>query len=269
MAFRKDKTAIIAVFIVLLLVMTATTIYSQDETQQRQDHLLGHLNSSEEERRMDALVQLGALLSLAPGGIPDSTISALAKSLQADQSPVIRALAARTLELAGDQRAPTLLLAALGKEREVAVRKAIVYALARYPSSQVTASLITLLKDKKHEVRAAATYALAEVADPLAANALIEVLNKRGKNEDDFARSQAARGLGYLANREAIQPLLQSLTRDKSEDVRRESARALGKIATKQDLKVIEALREATLSDDPYLTIAADNALTAIESRTD
>jgi HEAT repeat protein len=127
--------------------------------------------------------------------------------------------------------------------------------------------LIELLKDKKQELRAAAAYGLAESGDPLALKPLIDFLRKRDDEEDSFARSQAARGLGKIARREAIDPLLRALMRDKSGEVRREAAVALGNIATKQDLNVIDALREATLSSDPYLTIAADNALANINSR--
>jgi HEAT repeat protein len=217
---------------------------------------------------MDALVQLGALLTSAPGTLNETAISALGNLLRRDSSPVVRALAARTLELWNYERAVTHLLAAIEKERQVPVRKAIAYALARYPSSPVTVSLISLLKDKKHEVRAAAAFALAESGgDPQATSAFIEVLEKRRKDEDSFARSQAARGLGKIASREAIDPLLKSLSDDISEDVRREAARALGAIATRQDVKVIEALQQATLSPDPYLNNAADNALANIDLR--
>jgi HEAT repeat protein len=255
----------------LMAFVLTSTAFPQDEVRQPagpQDQIIAQLNSEEVEQRMDALVQLGALLTSSPGTISTSTISSLGDLLRRDSSPVVRALAARALELGNDERAVTHLIAAIEKERQVPVLKAIAYALARYPSPQVTTALISLLKDKKHEVRAAAAYALAESGgDPAATGALIEVLEKRRKDEDSFARSQAARGLGKIASREAIDPLLKSLDRDKSENARREAARALGMIATKQDVKVIEALQQAALSPDPYLHEAADNALTNIDLR--
>lgn len=73
----------------------------------------------------------------------------------------------------------------------------------------------------------AAAYALAEINDPTAEKALTEVLQKRGQDQDAFARAQAARGLGRFGSRKAIEVLLRALTRDKSQEVRRESARAL------------------------------------------
>jgi HEAT repeat protein len=147
------------------------------------------------------------------------------------------------------------------------VRKAIIYALARYPQAPVTSALIPFLKDKKPELRAAAAFALAEIGDASSAPALAEVLRKRGKDEDAFARSQAARGLGGVGGREAVNSLLEALTRDKSQEVRREAARALGRIATKQEVRVIEALRAATTSNDPYLATAADEAMASINLR--
>jgi HEAT repeat protein len=232
-----------------------------------QERLVAGLANPDKEQRMEALVELSALFRSAPGIITDSTIIALAETLQHDLSPVVRALAARTLELGGDANASKHLIAALVKEKEVAVRKAIAYALARYPSAPVTYALIELLKDKKQEVRAAAAYGLAESGDPLALKPLLDFLRKRDSDEDSFARSQAARGLGKIARREALDPLLKSLTHDDSGEVRREAAGALGNIATKHDLKVIDALREATLSSDPYLSSAAADALANIHSR--
>ena len=159
------------------------------------------------------------------------------------------------------------LLAALGKERELAVRKAIIYALARYPQSQVTSALIPFLKNKHTEVRAAAAYALAENGDPTSAKALAELLRRGAKDEDAFARSQAARGLGRVGGHDSIDLLTNALSNDRSEEVRREAALALGMIATPQDAIAIEALRNATLSNDPYLVSAAEGAIASINSR--
>ncbi|MGH9855463.1 MAG: HEAT repeat domain-containing protein, partial [Blastocatellia bacterium] len=229
----------------------------------------------DEEQRIDAITRIGALWSAAPDPVELPVVTALGNSLQQDSSPVVRALAARALEIIGGNqssgqsagRAVQALIAALGTEREVAVRKAIIYALARYPQPPVTTALVPLLKDKKAELRAAAAYALAENGDSTSAQALTEVLRRGGKDEDAFARSQAARALGRIGGHDSIDPLIEALIRDRSQEVRREAARALGRIATRQDAKVIEALRGATLSNDPYLVIAADSAISSINSR--
>lgn len=242
---------------------------------QLRKELLSRLTSGDVEQRIDAITQIGAL----PRDTSDSDQlpinTSLGNSLQQDSSPVVRALAARALGIAAgnkdhsqsDSIAVAALLAAIGKERETAVRKAIIYALACYPQPQVTTALIPFLKDKKREVRAATAYALAENGDPASAQALVEVLRRRGKDDDAFARSQAARGLGRIGGRDAIDSLIMALTRDRSQEVRREAAQALGRIATRQDANVIEALRGATLSNDPYLVTAAENAIASINTR--
>ena len=139
--------------------------------------------------------------------------------------------------------------------------KAIIYALAHYPQPQVTSTLTPFLKNKRSELRAAAAYALAEIGDTASAQALAELLRRGGKDEDAFARGQAARGLGRVGGHDSIDLLTNALSNDRSQEVRREAALALGRIATSQDAKAIEALRNATLSNDPYLVGAAENAI--------
>lgn len=256
--------------VALALASLCALVLGQEAVRQAnpsEEQILSRLASGDEEQRLDAVARAGELFLTAPDSVKSSIISALSNSLQADPSPVVRALAARGLEISRDDRVVATLIAALGKEREVAVRKAIIYALAHYPQAQTTSALIPFLKDKKHELRAAAAYALAEIGDTSSAQAMIEMLQRRGKDEDAFARSQAARGLGRIGSREAVDSLLEALTRDKSQEVRREAARALGQVATKQEPRVIEALRAAMTSNDPYLAIAADEAMASINLR--
>jgi HEAT repeat protein len=242
---------------------------------QLRKELLSRLTSGDVEQRIDAITQIGALRRDTSDSDQLPINTALGNSLQQDTSPVVRALAARALGIAAgnqghsqsDSIAVAALLAAIGKERETAVRKAIIYALACYPQPQVTTALIPFLKDKKREVRAATAYALAESGDPASAQALVEVLRRGDKDDDVFARSQAARGLGRIGGRDAIDPLIMALTRDRSQEVRREAAQSLGIIATRQDANVIEALRGATLSNDPYLVTAAESAIASINAR--
>lgn len=243
-------------------------------TSQSRRDLLGRLTSGDEEQRIDSIVRISALLRDEPDSVEMPVIAALGSALQRDSSPVVRALAARALEICAGNRgggqsneAVAALLAALKKERELAARKAIIYALARYPQPQVTSALIPFLKNKHSELQASAAYALAETADPASAQALAEVLRLSDKDEDAFARSQAARGLGLIGARDSIDLLANSLSHDRSQDVRREAARSLGRIATLQDAKAIEALRGATLSNDPYLVSAAEDAIATINSR--
>src|SRR5262245_7049146 len=243
-------------------------------TNRSRQELLERMTSGDEEQRIDSLVRICALLHDEPDAIETPVVTSIGGALQRDSSPVVRALAARALEICagvlggpqGDE-AVAALLAALGKERELAARKAIIYALASYPRPQVTSALIPFLKNKHTELRAAAAYALAETGDPASAQALAELLRRGAKDEDAFARSQAARGLGRVGGHDSIELLTNALSNDKSQEVRREAALALGRIATSQDAQVIEALRNATLSNDPYLVSVAENAIANINSR--
>jgi len=242
-------------------------------TDRSRRELLDRLASGDEEQRIDSLVRICALLRDEPDAIETPVITSIGAALQRDSSPVVRALAARALEICagnlgagqGDQ-ASAALLDALGKERELAVLKAVIYALARYPQPGAS-TLIPFLKNKRSELRAAAAYALAEIGDPASSQALAEILRRGGKDEDAFARSQAARGLGRVGGHDSVDLLTNALSNDRSQEVRREAAHALGRVATSQDAKAIEALRNATLSNDPYLVSAAENAVANINSR--
>ncbi|MGH9803166.1 MAG: HEAT repeat domain-containing protein, partial [Blastocatellia bacterium] len=231
-----------------------------DSRQAKEERLVAMLASGNEEQKLEAAIELGSLLS-ATTQATQQTVSSLGNVLGRDSSAVIRSLAARAMELSRDDRFVSVLLSSLNSEREVAVRKTIIYALARHNSTQVVAALLPGLKDRQQDIRAAAAYALAEIGDPASADSLIELLGKRGKDEDAFARSQAARGLGKMGNRAAIDDLLKALNRDKSSEVRRESVRSLGQIANVQDVKIVEALKLAKLESDPYLAALAASAL--------
>jgi HEAT repeat protein len=229
--------------------------------------IVERLASGNEEQRLDAITELNWSLSTTPGSADFSILTTLANIIRTDTSPVVRALAARALEISGDSRAQEPLIAALGSEREVAVRKAIIYALARYKSREAMLRLVPLLKDKDQELRAAAAFALAEIRDPESAGTLLEFLQKNNQPEDAFARSLVVRALGFIGNQSMFDSLIEALTEDKSLVVRREAAQALGQLATQKDVKVLEALREARLSSDPYLTSIADAAIASISSR--
>lgn len=237
------------------------------QSESPQDRFSSQLGSGDEEQRRDALVHIGTFLGDPANSISQQTKTALGNILQRDASPVNRALAARAFELIGDEQSLPVLFTSLNSEREIAVRKAIIYALARQRSAQITSSLIPLLKDKNSEIRASAAFALAEIGDPSSVDALIELLRKRGKDEDAFARSQAVRAIGKFGKVDAISILLNTLTRDKSTEVRREAAKSLGSIDITNASGVEEALRSVLTSEDPYLVAAAEASLAKIKSR--
>lgn len=254
----------------LAIILPASVAFGQGTKLQGevlQEKLIAQLSTGDEEQRLNALAQLSIVFNAAPNSASPRMVTALTNALQRDASPLVRALSARALGTCCDQQVTLILTEGLANEREVAVRKAIVYSLAYYHSSQVTSTLILLLKDKSPEIRGVATYALAEIGDPTSWDALMEILQNRRKDEDAFARGQATRALGRIGNRQAIDVLIQLLLREKNQEVRREAVRALGLLASKQDTNVIETLREATLHADPMFVDAARDALDKINMR--
>lgn len=243
----------------VVLVLAGSWAMAQDAADSRQEQLVALLLTGNDDQKLDAAIELGEMLSTTQA--TPQTISSLENTLQRDPSAIIRALAARAMELSRNEKFVPALLSSLNSEREVAVSKAIIYALATHRSSQVVATLLPMLKNKKQDIRAAVAFALAEIGDPVSAQALIDFLKRRGKDEDAFARSQAVIGLGKIGDHAAIEVLLNALNRDKSSEVQRESARSLGLIANDKDLKVVEALKQAKLQSDPYLVALAESAL--------
>lgn len=229
--------------------------------------LVAQLIRAETEQRLDLLVELTALFRSHLGVMRPTTIQALNNLLQSDESPLVRSFAAHALGLAGDPAASDTLFAAFNSERELATRKAILYALLRYPSAQVTALLLTTLQHKEAELRATAAFVLAEQADTAAAPSLLTFLQKRSKEADAFARSQAVRGLGRIGYQAALPVLLTALQKDSAPSVQREAAVALGWLTTTRNNQVLTALQEAAEARDPYLRAAALGALEQIKTR--
>lgn len=242
----------------------------QDEEQltPRWTSSLSLLMGGEEEQRLNALHQLGSENYSREDKLKVS--NAVCEVLLKDKSPVVRALAAGTLEQLHEPSAIIALKASLDIEQQPAVKKAVVYAIASYKDvndPQIVTKLIPLLKDSRRELRASAAYALAEVGDNQASPELIKLLRRIGKESDSFAKSQAARALGRVAPKgdpDTVEALTKALKSDDSHDVKREAARALGTMALAKDLKAIEELQKAQLSSDPYLAQIADESLLLI-----
>ncbi len=263
---RTSRAAILACLACLAGQLAYVQVaYCQTDSQAA---LVARLAATDEETRLAALIDLAALFKSHLNAPRPATLKTLANTLQTDPSPIIRTHAARVLEFVSEPSVSDALLSALRTERELATCKAIIYALARHPAPQVTVALIPLLKHKEKEIRATTAYALAELADTAAATALLEFLQRRNSDEDAFARSQAARGLGRIGYQAAIPALLKALQQDKAQIVRREAAYALGWLAPVQAGAVVAALRQAAQADDPYLREAANAALTQINLRT-
>ncbi len=223
------------------------------------------LNSAEEDER------LGAVLNLAATGSP-AAVPALTRSAN-DSSGLVRAAAIDGLSLLADASVIPLVATHLTTDKDVMVRKTSAYALGKLQSRidrnqaltpseprQATPALVASLNDKKDEVRGAAAVALGEYKD----RAAVEPLTRSLKDKSDFVRAYAAHALGVngRASAQAVPMLVNLLRSDQNLKVKREAAVALGLIG---DGSALSALKEAQISDDPYLSRAALEAIEKIE----
>jgi HEAT repeat protein len=216
------------------------------------------LSSADVEARRDALTQLGNLKR------PDA--SRVAAAGLSDVEPVVRVTAAHAILSLPPAEAATLLIPLLQDKLEF-VRREAAYALGDTRSRTAVASLTNLLtSDKDAGVRGAAAVALGRIGDESAVPTLSQVLagrpekKKKAKaEENEFVMRAAARSLGQMRSRSAVDVLIATLTNDANDsDLRREAATALGLIG---DPAAGPALQAAFASSDPYLSEAAREAL--------
>src|SRR6266496_1669067 len=220
------------------------------------------LASSSEEDRRDALMRLGAMHLQAASRV---CLTALA-----DESPRVRATAAKAILALNPQDSYQALIPLLNDKDEF-VRREAVYALGlTHSRSAVDALTQLLVNDKEDGVRGASAIALGEIADEGAVVALASVLSpmspvqqkgKRKKKDEQnpFVLRAAARALGQIRSRVGVPALLTALEDEKlPDDVRREAAHALGLIG---DPAAVPALRAASSAADPYLAQAAYESL--------
>ncbi len=229
------------------------------------------LASSEVEERRDALMRLGALRH------PDA--SRVAVSGLSDAFPIVRATAVHAVLWLSAEESSTFLIPLLSDKDEF-VRRETAYALGKTRSKSAVSALVErLLHEKKDGARGAAAVALGQIADDAAVVPLTHVLQpqfampgskKAGQSkskENVFVLRAAARSLGQIGSRAAVPVLIAMLEDDKaSDDVRREAATALGWI---RDPVAVSALRGALMARDPYLSLAADEALRKIAQSKD
>ncbi len=217
------------------------------------------LSSAEVEERRDALMRLAALRH------PDA--SRVAVSALHDASAIVRATASGAVQWLPAEESAAALLPLLGDKDEF-VRQEAAYALGRTKSRNAVTPLIERLsRDKKDGVRGAAAVALGQIADEAAVVSLAQVLSpqtalpgaKARKEKNVFVLRAAAVSLGQIASRAGLPALVAALEDERTaDDVRREAARALGLIG---DPAAKPPLRKVLMARDPYLSVAAHEAL--------
>ena len=208
------------------------------------------LSSSDLEERRDAIMRLGSMR------MPAASRAAL-PGLK-DVSPMVRAIAAKSiLSLGPEESVPSLL--PLLNDKDEFVRREAAYALGLTRSRSATAALSErLLNDKEGGVRSAAAVALGQIADEAAVVPLVQALQQRHE-KNVFVLRAAAHALGEIKSRAGTAALVAVLGNEKlPSDVRREAARSLGLIG---DPSAASALKAASTSEDPYLSQIAHEAL--------
>ncbi|MGH9966643.1 MAG: HEAT repeat domain-containing protein, partial [Pyrinomonadaceae bacterium] len=126
-------------------------------------------------------------------------------------------------------------------------------------------------------VRGAAVVALGEIGDESAVVSLAQILapgtslagtkkaQKSRAKENVLVLRAAAHSLGQIASGAGIPALVAALEDEKTDsDVRREAAAALGSIGNPS---AVPALRKVLTAQDPYLSLAAFEALSRISRR--
>lgn len=221
------------------------------------------LKSADTETRRDSVYKLGLM--------QNAVASRAAAAAVSDSSEIVRAEVARAVVHLAAADAVRILLPLLSDKSEF-VRREAAYALGRTFDENAAADLIkTLQSDKAASVRAAAAIALGQIADESAVEPLSRILlapkTKQNRILDEFVRRSAAKSLGEIRRRRAVPALIAALRdRTNTDDVRRESARALGFIA---DDSAFEILRENLNAEDYYLAEIAAEALERIRNSTD
>ena len=226
------------------------------------------LSATDVEERRDAVTRLGAMAR------PEASRAAAAAL--GDAAAVVRATAARAVLSLSSGEAATSILPLL-RDRDVFVRREAAYALGLARSRLgVEALSAAVAADKEPAVRGAAAVALGQISDPSAVPALAGALSRRLQaqgffnrlrrrkvEEDEFVRRAAAVSLGQVGSREGVAVLVEALSDERApDDVRRESARALGLIG---DPAAVPALRAVLAHQDPYLSGIAFEALRRID----
>jgi HEAT repeat protein len=225
------------------------------------------IGSAEVEERRDAVARLGLMRH------PEASRTALAGL--SDESPMVRATAARAVLALPSTEVASALIPLLS-DREEFVRREAACALGVARIKAAVPGITGLLAtDKDDGVRAAAAVALGEIADESSVVPLVQVISgqaittsgeskRKSKPErNEFVVRASVVSLGKIRNRAAVPALIAVLGNEKLHgDVRRSAATSLGLIG---DPSAISPLQTALSSPDPYVARAASEALLKIK----
>ncbi len=150
------------------------------------------------------------------------------------------------------------LVSILTSEKPRDIRSEAAKALELLKDARAVPALIETLKGDPTYVRTKATVALIEIGEPAVA-ALIPLI----MHPDDEVGELAAKALGEIGDKRAVEPLIAAL-KDKTREVRRYAAVALGNLG---DARAIEPLKEAENDSNFYVRYNAGSALGKINQK--
>ncbi len=195
-------------------------------------------------RDSDARVREAAVV--AAGRIDStSSIPALMRVLQNDESPAVRRVAAWALGQKEARDAADVLSSQLVKESDARVREMIAWAMSQTGARNGTAALASALeRDADDNVRETAAWALAELGDRTSVDALGAAAES---DRSSSVRGTAAWAIGQLRGDGAKAPTgLLHVLKDESEDARLKAAWALGQMG---DAGALNAIRDALTAE--------------------
>ncbi|MFO7966766.1 MAG: HEAT repeat domain-containing protein [Archaeoglobaceae archaeon] len=170
-------------------------------------------------------------------------VEGLIKKLNSSDSNT-KAQAAEALGEIRDERAIKPLIYTLEHSEDSTVREKAAESVASIGNAnEALPPLIEALKNDDWRVRYRAAQAIGTLGDPRAGSALVRALDDPVKD----VRKNAAWALGEISNKVAVEPLLETVKNDESQEVRFEAEEAIIKLDTKAVNTLIDALEQ----DDP------------------
>ncbi len=248
--------------------------------------LVGLFRDSDARVREAAVVATGRIDSV-------SSIQALMRVLQSDESPAVRRVAAWALGQKSARESADALATQLGKEGDARVREMIAWAMAETGARSGTGALtLAMRRDADDNVRETAVWAIAELGDRSAVDALGAVaesdrsakvrgtaawaigqlhgngtkvpsgLVKLLKDDNDETRLKAAWALGQVGDGSAINEIKGALKVEQSPQVRRALIRALIKSGGRSEETLTELLTssDATVREAAVRGLAGNNS---------
>lgn len=187
--------------------------------------------------RQDANVDVRAAAAVALGRLRDTNaLPALLLALQKDPNRDVRRNAVRALGRLSRPEAAPRLQNALLKDRDREVRALAAQSLAALSATNHAKFLLSVF-EKDLTVRAEVAGVLGQLASPEAREALLQAMNRGGRNE----RVSVLQSLGDAGEARALAPLMVLLKEDPNSNVRAAAATALGRLVNAEAVPALEA----------------------------